>query len=110
LVLAVCSLGLFLVGMDVTIVNVALPAIQQNLGAEFSGLQWVIDAYLLVVASLLLLTGSLSDRLGRRPTFQLGLVIFTLGSFLCSTAPGVRALIAWGTNNPPGAHGGRSAQ
>ena len=94
LVLAVCSLGLFLVGMDVTIVNVALPAIQQNLGAEFSGLQWVIDAYLLVVASLLLLTGSLADRFGRRRTFQLGLVIFTLGSFLCSVAPDVRALIA----------------
>ncbi len=59
-------MSLLIVGMDVTIVNVALPAIQQDLHATLSGLQWILDAYTLVVATLLMLSGSLSDRFGRR--------------------------------------------
>ena len=95
LVLAICCLSLLLVGMDVTIVNVALPAIRSDLGASVSGLQWVIDAYTVVLASLLILAGSTADRLGRRRTFQLGLVVFSLGSLLCGVAPGLGWLIAF---------------
>jgi EmrB/QacA subfamily drug resistance transporter len=81
--------------LDNTIVNVALPAIQRDLHASVSGLQWTISAYTLVLASLLLLSGSTADRIGRRRTFQTGLVIFTLGSLLCSLAPGLGWLIAF---------------
>jgi len=81
------------VGLDTTIVNVALPAIQRNLHASVSGLQWTIDAYTLVLASLLMLSGSTADRFGRRRTFQLGLGLFTLGSLLCSVAPGLEWLV-----------------
>src|SRR4051812_22441937 len=81
--------------MDVTIVNVALPAIRADLGASVSGLQWTIDAYTVVLASLLILSGSAADRLGRRRTFQTGLLIFTLASLLCSLAPGLGWLIAF---------------
>ncbi len=95
LVLAICCMSLLLVGMDVTIVNVALPSIRQNLGAALPDLQWVVDAYTIVVASLLLFMGSLSDRIGRRRTFQIGLVVFTAASFLCSLAPNIHALIAF---------------
>ena len=95
LVLGICCLSLLLVGMDVTIVNVALPAIQRDLHATISGLQWVIDAYTLVIASLLMLAGSTADRLGRRRVFQYGLALFTLGSLLCSLAPGIRGLVAF---------------
>jgi EmrB/QacA subfamily drug resistance transporter len=95
LVLAICSVALFVVGLDVTIVNVALPAIHRSLGASLSGLQWIIDAYTLVVASLLMLAGSTADRLGRRRVFQTGLVIFSLGSLLCALAPSLEALIAF---------------
>ena len=95
LILGICCLSLLLVGMDVTIVNVALPAIQRDLHATLSGLQWVIDAYTLVVASLLVLAGSTADRLGRRRIFQIGLALFTLGSLLCSVAPSIEGLIAF---------------
>jgi EmrB/QacA subfamily drug resistance transporter len=88
-------MSLFLVGMDVTIVNVALPAIGRDFRAPVSGLQWTIDAYTLVVASLLMLSGSLGDRIGRRRVFQAGLVIFTLGSLACSVAPGLGWLVAF---------------
>jgi EmrB/QacA subfamily drug resistance transporter len=94
-VLAICCLSLLLVGMDVTIVNVALPAIRTDLDASVSGLQWVIDAYTVVLASLLILSGSTADRLGRRRTFKAGLALFTLGSLLCSVAPGLGWLIAF---------------
>jgi EmrB/QacA subfamily drug resistance transporter len=95
LVLAICCFALFLVGMDSTIVNVALPAIGRDFRAPVSGLQWTIDAYLLVVASLLLLSGSAGDRAGRRRVFQAGLVLFTAGSLACSLAPGLGWLIAF---------------
>ena len=86
-------MSLLLVGMDVTIVNVALPSIQRDLGATLSELQWIVDAYTLVVASLLMFSGSMSDRFGRRRVFQIGLVLFTSGSLLCSMANTVGALV-----------------
>jgi MFS family permease len=89
LVLAICCLSLLLVGMDVTIVNVALLSIRRDLRVSVSGLQWTIDAYVLVLASLLMLGGSTADRIGRRRTFRTGLVLFTIGSLLCSLAPGL---------------------
>jgi EmrB/QacA subfamily drug resistance transporter len=94
-VLAICCMSLLLVGMDVTIVNVALPSIGQRFGANMAGMQWVIDAYTLVVASFLMLAGATADRVGRRRTFQAGMSLFTAGSLLCSIAPGIRTLIAF---------------
>jgi EmrB/QacA subfamily drug resistance transporter len=88
-------MSLFIVGIDVTIVNIALPSIQRSFTASVSGLQWTIDSYTLVLASLLMLSGSTADRLGRRRTFQVGLVLFTLGSLLCSVAPGLGWLVAF---------------
>jgi EmrB/QacA subfamily drug resistance transporter len=95
LVLAICCSSLFIVGLDNTIVNLALPAIRRDLGSSLSGLQWIIDAYTLVLASLLMLGGSLGDRIGRRRTFQTGLVLFGVGSLLCSIAPTTGWLIAF---------------
>jgi EmrB/QacA subfamily drug resistance transporter len=95
LVLAICCLSLLIVGMDNTIVNVALPSLRSDLHASLSDLQWTIDAYTLVLASLLVLSGSTADRLGRRRTFQTGLAIFTIGSLLCSVAPGLGWLVAF---------------
>jgi EmrB/QacA subfamily drug resistance transporter len=88
-------MSLLITGMDVTIVNVALPAIQEDLHARLSGLQWILDAYTLVVASFLVLAGSMSDRFGRRRVFQIGLGVFTLGSFLCSRAGTIEQLIGF---------------
>jgi EmrB/QacA subfamily drug resistance transporter len=93
LVLAICCMSLLLVGLDTTIVNVALPAIHGALHASVSGLQWTIDAYTLVLASLLMLAGSTADRVGRRRVFQIGIVVFSLGSLLCGLAPSLGALI-----------------
>src|ERR1700728_1217395 len=95
LVLAICCMSLFIVGIDATIVNVALPSIQHDLHASVSGLQWTVDAYTIVVASFLMLSGSTGDRIGRRRTFQAGLGLFTLGSLLCSLAPGLGWLVAF---------------
>jgi EmrB/QacA subfamily drug resistance transporter len=95
LVLAICCMSLFIVGLDATIMNIALPALRQDLGASISGLQWTIDAYTLVLASLLVLAGSTADRVGRRRTFQTGLALFSAGSLLCSVAPGLGWLIAF---------------
>ncbi|MEA2265010.1 MAG: hypothetical protein QOE27_593, partial [Solirubrobacteraceae bacterium] len=83
--IAVC-LGTFMLLIDVTIVNVALPDIQKALGSSFSDLQWVIDAYSLMLAALLLTTGSLADLFGRRRVFVIGLCIFTLSSLLSGVA------------------------
>jgi len=79
LILAICCMSLLIVGLDNTIVNVALPSIGRELHTEVSGLQWTVDAYTLVLASLLMLSGSMADRLGRRRVFETGLVLFTLG-------------------------------
>jgi EmrB/QacA subfamily drug resistance transporter len=94
-VLAICCLSLFIVGLDSTIVNVALPSIATDLHSSVSGLQWTIDAYTLVLASLLMFAGSTADRIGRRRTFQAGLTVFTLGSLACSLAPGLGWLVAF---------------
>ncbi len=80
LILGICCLSLLMVAMDATIVNVALPSIRHDLAASISGLQWVIDAYTMVVASLLMLAGSMADRFGRRRVFQSGMALFMLGS------------------------------
>ncbi len=94
LVLGICCLSLLIVGLDTTIVNVALPAIRSSLHASVSGLQWTIDAYTLVLASLLMLAGSTADRIGRKRIFRAGLVVFSLGSLLCGLAPSLNLLIA----------------
>jgi EmrB/QacA subfamily drug resistance transporter len=88
-------MSLLITGMDVTIVNVALPAIQKDLHARLAGLQWILDAYTLVVASFLMLAGSMSDRFGRRRVFQIGLSVFTVGSLLCSWAGTIEQLIGF---------------
>ncbi len=88
-------MSLFIVSIDTTIINVALPSLARDLDAPVSGLQWTIDAYTLVLASLLMLGGSTADRIGRRRVFQSGLVLFGLGSLLCSVAPGLGWLIAF---------------
>jgi EmrB/QacA subfamily drug resistance transporter len=83
---AVC-VATFMLLLDITVVNTALPAIQQDLGGSFTDLQWVIDAYTLSLAALVLTAGSLADRLGRRRVFATGLGIFSLASLLCALAP-----------------------
>ncbi len=94
-VLLICSMSLLVVSLDVTIVNVALPSIGRDFHASLSGLQWTVDAYTLVLASFLMLSGSTADRLGRRRTFITGLVMFISGSLLCSLAPNLTALIVF---------------
>jgi EmrB/QacA subfamily drug resistance transporter len=83
--LATC-VAMFMLLLDITIVNVALPEIQKDLDASFSDLQWVIDAYALTLASLLLTAGSLGDRIGRRRVFTIGFGIFTVASLACGLA------------------------
>ncbi|MFE2375569.1 MFS transporter [Streptomyces sp. NPDC059398] len=95
LVLAICCMSLLIVSLDNTVLNVALPSMQKELHASVSGLQWTIDAYTLVLASLLMLAGSTADRIGRRRVFMAGLVIFTLGSALCSIAPNLESLVVF---------------
>src|SRR4051795_7475892 len=85
--LVAVAVGTFMLLLDVTIVNVALPDIQRSLDASLSDLQWVIDAYALTLAALQLTAGSLADRFGRRRVFAVGIVTFTLGSLLCGLAP-----------------------
>jgi EmrB/QacA subfamily drug resistance transporter len=94
-VLLICSMSLLIVGLDVTIVNIALPSIGKDLHASVSGLQWTIDAYTLVLAGLLMLSGSTADRLGRRRTFMVGLMTFVAGSLLCSLAPNLTTLVVF---------------
>ncbi len=91
--LVVVCAGIFMLLLDVTVVNVALPDIQKDLHASFSQLQWVIDAYALSLAALTLTAGSLADLLGRKRIFALGVVIFTGGSLLCGVAPSANFLI-----------------
>jgi EmrB/QacA subfamily drug resistance transporter len=96
--LTAVSVATFMLLLDITVVNVALPSIREDLGASFTDLQWVIDAYSLALAALVLTAGSLADRLGRRRLFAAGLGIFTVASLLCALAPdptflnGARAL------------------
>ena len=94
-ILLISCLSLFAVGIDVTALNVALPTIGDELGTGISGLQWTVDAFTVVMASLLMLAGSMADRFGRKRIFVLGLTVFSLASLLCSLAPSVEALIAF---------------
>jgi len=93
-VLATAVLGSGIAFLDGTVVNVALPAIGKDLGASTSSLQWILDGYLLTLASLILLGGSLGDRHGRRKVFALGVAWFTAASALCAVAPSSGFLIA----------------
>ncbi|MGW1982207.1 MFS transporter [Streptomyces collinus] len=95
LVLAICCMSLLIVSLDNTVLNVALPSMQRELHAETSGLQWTIDAYTLVLASLLMLAGSTADRIGRKRIFMSGLVVFSIGSLLCSLAPNLELLVVF---------------
>jgi EmrB/QacA subfamily drug resistance transporter len=95
LVLAVCSMSVFLTGLDATIVTIGLPAIGRSLHVGVSGLQWSAAAYTVTLASLLMSSGFLADRYGRRPVLQTGLSLFILGSWLCSLAPSLGCLIAF---------------
>jgi EmrB/QacA subfamily drug resistance transporter len=81
------SVATFMLLLDITVVNVALPSIREDLGASFADLQWVVDAYALTLAALVLTAGSLADRLGRRRLFAWGLGIFSVASLLCALAP-----------------------
>src|SRR3954453_7973716 len=93
LVLVVSILGSFVAFLDSAIVNVALPAIQRELGGGLSTQQWIVDAYLLTLGSLILIAGSLSDLLGRRKILTLGLLGFGIASVLCAIAPNNTSLI-----------------
>ncbi|MBP0448420.1 MFS transporter [Kitasatospora sp. RG8] len=93
-VLAVCALSMFLVGLDTTIVNVGLPEIGRGLGVDTRSLEWVVDAYTVVLASLLIASGALADRFGRRRVFRTGLVVFGLSSLACAVAPSLGFLVA----------------
>ena len=86
-------LGSSMVFLDGTVVNVALPVMQRSLGATVAELQWIVEAYALLLASLVLVGGALGDRLGRRAVFTAGVVLFGLGSVACGAAPGVSFLI-----------------
>jgi EmrB/QacA subfamily drug resistance transporter len=94
-VLAICCLSLLMIGLDDTIVSIALPTIARDFHASISGLQWIADGYTLVLASLLIFGGATADRFGRRRVFQVGLAVFTAASALCSLAPDLRWLIAF---------------
>ncbi|MBD3933398.1 MFS transporter [Streptomyces chumphonensis] len=93
-VLAVCCLSMFLVGLDTTIVNVGLPAIGEGLGIGTHGLAWTVDAYTLVLAGLLISSGALADRFGRRRIFRLGLALFGTASLAAALAGSVGTLVA----------------
>ena len=93
-VLAVCSMSVFLGGLDSTIVTIGLPEIGRSLHAGVSGLQWAADAYTVTLASLLMFSGAAADRIGRRAVLQ-ALSLFVLGSWLCSLAPSLGALIVF---------------
>ncbi|MFE6098790.1 MFS transporter [Streptomyces laurentii] len=94
-VLAICCMSLLIVSLDNTALNVALPSMRREFGASVAGMQWTVDAYALVLASLLMLSGSTADRIGRRRVFTVGLVVFVIGSLLCSLAPSLPALVAF---------------
>ena len=85
--------GLFMIMLDNTVVNLALPTIQRQLGAGITELQWIVDAFVLLLASLMLTGGTIGDLYGRKRAFLIGLTIFTLGSLACALAPAVGVLI-----------------
>lgn len=94
LVLGICCCALFLSVADASIVHVVLPSVQADLGGSVTALQWVVDSYLLVLASLLIFAGSVADRWGRRRVFVTGLTVFAVGTSLCGLAGSVELLVA----------------
>src|SRR5436305_3435348 len=84
--LTIVCVGIFMLLLDITVVNVALPKIQRDLHSSFTDLQWVVDAYSLMLASIVLNAGSLGDLLGRKRVFLTGIVLFTIASALCGAA------------------------
>jgi EmrB/QacA subfamily drug resistance transporter len=93
-VLAATALGSGMAFLDGTVVNVALPAMGEDFNADMAGLQWIVNGYMLMLAALVLLSGSLGDRLGRRRTFVIGVVWFAVASALCAIAPTLEVMIA----------------
>src|ERR1700761_3777963 len=94
-VLGVCCVSVLLVGIDMTAVNVALPAIGRDFKTGIDGMSWTIDAYTLTLAALLMFSASMADRLGRKRTFTLGLGLFVVGSGLCAIAPSLGWLVVF---------------
>lgn len=92
--LAACFLGMFVVTLDAVVVNVALPSIRADLAASMTGLQWVVDAYTLAVAALLLAAGAMADRIGAKRAFAVGMAAFVAASAACAVAPALAGLIA----------------
>lgn len=92
--LATCCLSVFIVNVDSSALNVALPTLRDGFHCGLSALQWTVDAYTLVLATFLMLFGSVADRVGRRRVFRTGLAVFTAASVLCSLAPGIGWLVA----------------
>ncbi|MFI5692174.1 MFS transporter [Kribbella sp. NPDC051586] len=93
-VLAATALGSGMAFLDGTVVNVALPAMGEDLNADVAGLQWIVNGYMLMLASLVLLSGSIGDRLGRRRTFVVGVIWFAVASVVCAIAPTLEVMIA----------------
>src|SRR5918998_1747392 len=108
-ILVAAVLASALASIEATVVNVALPAIGRDLDADIAGLQWVLNGYLLTLAALILLGGSLGDRLGRRRILVVGVVLFSVASAVCGAAPTIELLVAarvlqgiGGGRRPPG--------
>ena len=93
IVLVTCCAALFISSMNVALINVALPVIRASLSASTTQLQWVIDAYTLMIAALLLVSGSMADRFGRKRALLVGLILFAVTSALCALAPTVTWLV-----------------
>ena len=94
MLLALLCVGIFLVQLDVTVVNVALPTIRVDLDTTLAGQQWVVDAYMITLAALLLVCGALGDRIGHRRVVLTGLTVFGLASLACGAAPTIELLVA----------------
>src|SRR6476620_5729584 len=89
--IAVC-ITTFMLLVDITIVNVALPSVQRSLNASLTGLQWIVDAYAITLAALILTAGALADRYGRRLIFTIGVALFSVASLLCGVAWNIASL------------------
>lgn len=94
LILATTFMGIFLLNLNTMAMNVALPGIGRTFGGSTAGLQWIVDAYTLMFAALLLSAGTLSDRIGASRAFGAGVAVFTVASVACGLAPGLGELIA----------------
>jgi len=92
-VLAATILGSSMAFIDGTVVSVALPVLQENLGTTVSSAQWIVESYALFLSSLVLVGGSLADRFGRRKIFSIGVGVFAAASLACGLAPDVRSII-----------------